>query len=83
VVTQEDDELYQDTATTAAGVVGGGAGGVSARALYDYQAAEDNEITFDPDDIISNIEMIDEGWWIGDAPDGQRGMFPSNYVELI
>jgi Variant SH3 domain len=48
-----------------------------------YQPGEENEITFDPDDVITNIEMIDEGWWIGTAPDGRRGMFPSNYVELF
>jgi hypothetical protein len=71
---------YYDTAPVSVPSRGSG---VSARALYDYQAAEDNEITFDPDEIINNIDMIDEGWWMGDAPDGKRGMFPSNYVELI
>jgi len=44
---------------------------------------EDNEITFDPDDVITDIEKIDDGWWVGTAPDGSRGMFPSNYVEEI
>ncbi|XP_019949571.1 drebrin-like b isoform X4 [Paralichthys olivaceus] len=57
--------------------------GVSARALYDYQAADETEISFDPEDIITGIEMIDEGWWRGYAPDGHFGMFPANYVELI
>ncbi|KAK2166215.1 hypothetical protein NP493_1329g00028 [Ridgeia piscesae] len=57
--------------------------GLCARALYDYQATEDNEISFDPDDVITNIDQIDEGWWIGSAPDGTQGMFPANYVELI
>uniref|UniRef100_A0A671TED6 Drebrin-like protein B n=1 Tax=Sinocyclocheilus anshuiensis TaxID=1608454 RepID=A0A671TED6_9TELE len=57
--------------------------GVCARALYDYQAADDTEISFDPDDIITGIEMIDEGWWRGYNPDGHFGMFPANYVELI
>uniref|UniRef100_A0A3B1IQ63 Drebrin-like b n=1 Tax=Astyanax mexicanus TaxID=7994 RepID=A0A3B1IQ63_ASTMX len=57
--------------------------GVCARALYDYQAADDTEISFDPDDIITGIEMIDEGWWRGYAPDGHFGMFPANYVELV
>ncbi|XP_059379855.1 drebrin-like protein B isoform X4 [Carassius carassius] len=57
--------------------------GVCARALYDYQAADDTEISFDPDDIIAGIEMIDEGWWRGYSPDGHFGMFPANYVELI
>ncbi|XP_041089434.1 drebrin-like protein isoform X1 [Polyodon spathula] len=57
--------------------------GVCARALYDYQAADDTEISFDPDDIITEIEMIDEGWWRGYAPDGRFGMFPANYVEIL
>ncbi|XP_061762706.1 drebrin-like b isoform X1 [Nerophis ophidion] len=56
---------------------------ISARALYDYQAADDTEISFDPDDIITGIEMIDEGWWRGYGPDGNFGMFPANYVELV
>uniref|UniRef100_A0A8C5I2B0 Drebrin-like protein B n=1 Tax=Gouania willdenowi TaxID=441366 RepID=A0A8C5I2B0_GOUWI len=57
--------------------------GICARALYDYQAADDTEISFDPDEIITGIEMIDEGWWRGFSPDGGFGMFPANYVELI
>ncbi|XP_035021076.1 drebrin-like b isoform X2 [Hippoglossus stenolepis] len=57
--------------------------GVCARALYDYQAADDTEISFDPEDIIAGIEMIDEGWWRGYSPDGHFGMFPANYVELM
>uniref|UniRef100_A0AAR2IMC7 Drebrin-like b n=1 Tax=Pygocentrus nattereri TaxID=42514 RepID=A0AAR2IMC7_PYGNA len=57
--------------------------GTCARALYDYQAADDTEISFDPDDIITGIEMIDEGWWRGYGPDGHFGMFPANYVELM
>ncbi|NXX48835.1 DBNL protein, partial [Tricholaema leucomelas] len=57
--------------------------GLCARALYDYQAADDTEISFDPENIITNIEMIDEGWWRGLGPDGHFGMFPANYVELI
>ncbi|CAL9708454.1 unnamed protein product [Knipowitschia caucasica] len=57
--------------------------GICAKALYDYQAADDTEISFDPDDIITSIEMIDEGWWRGYGPDGHFGMFPANYVELV
>ena len=59
-----------------------GANGKSARALYDYQAEDENELTFDPDDIITDIEVIDDGWWVGSF-NGARGMFPSNYVELV
>nr|XP_045582822.1 drebrin-like protein A isoform X1 [Procambarus clarkii] len=57
--------------------------GLCARALYDYQAADDTEITFDPAEIITNIDQIDEGWWQGVGPDGMFGLFPANYVELI
>lgn len=32
--------------------------GVSAVALYDYQAAADDEISFDPDDVITHIEKV-------------------------
>uniref|UniRef100_A0A669PIL7 Cortactin n=1 Tax=Phasianus colchicus TaxID=9054 RepID=A0A669PIL7_PHACC len=55
--------------------------GITAIALYDYQAAGDDEISFDPDDIITNIEMIDDGWWRGVCK-GRYGLFPANYVEL-
>lgn len=48
-----------------------------------YNLADASEITFDPGEIITNIEKIDDGWWSGRAPDGHTGMFPSNYVEEI
>ncbi|CAH0584077.1 unnamed protein product [Chrysodeixis includens] len=57
--------------------------GLTARALYDYQAADESEITFDPGDIITHIEQIDAGWWQGLGPHGVFGLFPANYVELL
>lgn len=27
-------------------------------AMYDYQAAADDEISFDPDDVITHIEQV-------------------------
>ena len=45
---------------------------------------DDTEISFDVDEIITNIEQIDEGWWRGVRQlDGSYGLFPANYVELI
>jgi len=58
-----------------------GGGGITAIALYDYQAQADDEISFDPNDIISNIEMVDNDWWAG-VLRGVRGMFPANFVQL-
>ncbi|XP_053536034.1 drebrin-like b isoform X4 [Ictalurus punctatus] len=72
---QEEQNLYESSDTAEHGTC--------ARALYDYQAADDTEISFDPDDIITGIERIDEGWWRGYSPDGHFGMFPANYVELV
>lgn len=53
----------------------------SQRLLACSPAAGDDEISFDPDDIITNIEMIDDGWWRGVCR-GRYGLFPANYVEL-
>ena len=44
---------------------------------------DDNELTFDPGDTITNIQQVDEGWWTGVGPDGKEGLFPANYVELV
>lgn len=33
-------------------------------ALWDYQAEDDDEISFDPGELITDIEMIDEVWFI-------------------
>ena len=52
-----------------------------AIALYDYQAGDDDEISFDPDDVITELEFVDEGWWRGTCH-GVHGLFPANYVEL-
>lgn len=46
-------------------------------------SADETEISFDPENLITGIEVIDEGWWRGYGPDGHFGMFPANYVELI
>ena len=51
--------------------------------LCTHFTADDTEITFDPGDIITNIEKIDEGWWKGQASNGLIGLFPANYVEEI
>ncbi|XP_061876286.1 hematopoietic lineage cell-specific protein-like isoform X2 [Colius striatus] len=56
--------------------------GTCAVALYDYQGDGEDEISFDPDDTITHIEMVDEGWWRGQCR-GRVGLFPANYVKLL
>ncbi|XP_047673985.1 drebrin-like protein isoform X2 [Tachysurus fulvidraco] len=53
------------------------------RALYDYQAEDETEISFEPGDIIMDVETVDKAWWRGFSKDGRHGLFPSNYVETI
>ncbi|KRY46208.1 Drebrin-like protein [Trichinella britovi] len=56
---------------------------LSAVALWDYQAADETEISFLPGDKITEIDQVDAGWWFGRAPDEKYGLFPANFVELI
>jgi len=51
-------------------------------AIYDYAAADDDEVSFIEGDIIINGEIIDDGWMTGTVTrTGEHGMLPSNYVE--
>ncbi|KAK0661132.1 Drebrin-like protein [Lasiodiplodia hormozganensis] len=72
-------------ASFGAGAAHAGAesGGKRAIAQYDYEKAEDNEIELAEGEIITNIDMVDEDWWMGQNSRGEAGLFPSNYVELI
>ncbi|KAJ8331831.1 hypothetical protein BDV3_004651 [Batrachochytrium dendrobatidis] len=56
---------------------------LNAKALYDYSPEESNEIPFLEEELITHVIQVDEGWWEGTNAQGQRGLFPSNYVELI
>ena len=56
--------------------------GHRAIAQYDYEKAEANELEMKEGEHITNIEMVDEDWWMGQNSKGETGLFPSNYVEL-
>lgn len=58
------------------------AGGKRAVIQYDYEKAEDNEIELVEGEYVTNIEMVDDDWWMGTNSKGESGLFPSNYVEL-
>ena len=56
---------------------------VSARALYDYPARSDKELTFKRGDMLKVIEKSPDGhWWDGQCGTN-RGFIPVAYVEII
>ncbi len=74
---QQEDEAPQQAAGSE------GHGGKRALVQYDYEKSEDNEIELVEGDHVTNIEMVDDDWWMGTNSKGESGLFPSNYVELV
>lgn len=54
------------------------------RVLFPYEAANEDELTLVEGDIITLLskDAPDQGWWKGEL-NGQVGLFPDNFVELI
>lgn len=48
-------------------------------ALYPYTAQNEDELSFEKDDIISVTGRDEASWWRGEK-NGVTGLFPSNYV---
>ena len=63
--------------------VGAHQSGKRALIQFDYEKAEDNELELKEGEYVTNIEMVDEDWWMGQNSIGETGLFPSNYVELV
>lgn len=52
------------------------------KALYDFQASEPGELSFQKGDIITVLDTTYKDWWRGSL-NGNTGIFPTNYVEKI
>nr|XP_054405416.1 nostrin isoform X3 [Pongo abelii] len=62
-----------------------GAGQFSSRlckALYSFQARQDDELNLEKGDIVIIHEKKEEGWWFGSL-NGKKGHFPAAYVEEL
>jgi len=51
--------------------------------LYDYQADGEGEISITEGDQIVIMKENDDGWWMGKKDNGDKGLFPGNYVKKM
>uniref|UniRef100_A0A673AIP4 1-phosphatidylinositol 4,5-bisphosphate phosphodiesterase gamma n=1 Tax=Sphaeramia orbicularis TaxID=375764 RepID=A0A673AIP4_9TELE len=55
----------------------------TVKAMYEYKAQRDDELSFTKNAIISNVDKQEGGWWKGDCGGKKQLWFPANYVEEI
>ena len=75
--------MGHEAVASAPAATQGGVGGERAKAEYDYEAAEDNEVSLREGEIVSNIEKIDPDWWVVTNEKGQSGLVPANYLSPL
>jgi len=74
---EEWDEYPNDA------LVDNGEPGVPVKALYDYDGAECDELSFKKGETFEKLEDEDEQGWCKGRKDGRVGLYPANYVEAI
>lgn len=50
-------------------------------ALYDYTAANSDEMSFTKGQVIGVLDKNNPDWWKGEL-NGVTGLFPTNYVKM-
>lgn len=77
-----DEEEWEEEEGNEA-LVDNGEPGVPVKALYDYDGAESDELTFKQGDVFEKLEDEDEQGWCKGRKDGRVGLYPANYVEPV
>jgi len=55
---------------------------VKARALFDYEATNETELSFKAGEILTVSEQDESGWWYADL-NGKQGFVPNNYLTVV
>ena len=56
---------------------------IPVRAKYDYEASEDDELSFHVGDIITQLSGEDGQGWCKGRLNGIEGLFPAKWVEAV
>jgi len=84
IMEQRRPEQAQDDPNAPAAANPHAGKGMVSKAIYDYTAADTDEVSFVEGDIIIHCQPIDQGWMEGTVErTSQRGMLPSNYVQPV
>ncbi|XP_068755636.1 CD2-associated protein-like [Montipora capricornis] len=73
----EEVDITPDVAPASDSVAG-----KEAKVTFDYEAQDQDELTLKLGDIVHVLGEDEQGWWRGQLG-GKRGVFPSNFVEII
>ncbi|XP_014665897.1 PREDICTED: protein kinase C and casein kinase substrate in neurons protein 1-like isoform X1 [Priapulus caudatus] len=79
----EPSAFAQDDDWTDDAMLDDGREGTPVRALYDYDGAEDDELTFKQGDVFEKLEDEDEQGWCKGRLNGRVGLYPANYVQPV
>uniref|UniRef100_A0A8D1G287 Nostrin n=1 Tax=Sus scrofa TaxID=9823 RepID=A0A8D1G287_PIG len=75
-----EGQRIPSSSSAASGVTQVGNG--LCKALYSFQARQDDELNLEKGDIVTIHKKKEEGWWFGSLK-GKRGHFPAAYVEEL
>lgn len=84
----DDDEnvdsipSYQSPKSTGGSSLDSSAG-MPVRALYDYEAQEQDELSFKQGDVFTKLEDEDDQGWCKGRVNGRVGLYPATYVEAL
>eukprot|EP01114_Cavostelium_apophysatum_P010602 TRINITY_DN2452_c0_g1_i2.p1 TRINITY_DN2452_c0_g1~~TRINITY_DN2452_c0_g1_i2.p1 ORF type:complete len:990 (-),score=297.38 TRINITY_DN2452_c0_g1_i2:109-3078(-) len=78
----EDEVVEEKSPAAPASLSDPSISATKVRALFDYDANTETELSIKPGDVITLIAMDDDEWWEGELG-GKIGFFPKLYVEII